>query len=108
MNQLFLLKLIFDLLEDKPTKYKIDCAKKILKGMIDEYSGVPSGLPNSMVLLNVDCTRNPLGYGQTAIKHAQIILGPNPSVLADHKYQARYKRKVTRCLFLFGSSNDSV
>ena len=54
MNQLFLLKLIFDLLEDKPTKYKIDCAKKILKGMIDEYSGVPSGLPNNDVPVNAN------------------------------------------------------
>lgn len=38
MNQLFLLKMMLDLLQDKPSKYKIDCVKKILKGMIEEMT----------------------------------------------------------------------
>ena len=36
MNQLFLLKLIADLLKDKPTKNQITTARKIITGMIEE------------------------------------------------------------------------
>lgn len=41
MNQLFLLKMIAELLEGDPTKDQIDCARKILKGMIEEYEKKP-------------------------------------------------------------------
>lgn len=41
MNQLFLLKLIYDFLPDDPTKDQVACAKTILKGLIEEAEKKP-------------------------------------------------------------------
>lgn len=41
--------MVLDLLEDKPTKYKIDCCKKILKGMIEEETNPPIFVPKGMI-----------------------------------------------------------
>ena len=45
MNPLFLLKLVSELLQDKPTADEINCAKKIIENMVKEYENTV--IPNS-------------------------------------------------------------
>jgi len=43
MNQISLLKIVSDLLQDKPSAEAIGCARKIIEGMINEQESKPKG-----------------------------------------------------------------
>jgi len=67
MTQLFLLKLIADLLFDNPTQEKIDVAKKIVDGMIKEMESVPHQVQELQI--NANSTLDP--EAQAAMRELQ-------------------------------------
>ena len=54
MNPLFLLKLISELLEDKPTPDEIGCARKIVESMVAEYENTTIPSTTSFIDPNLD------------------------------------------------------